>query len=294
MTTVSEIDFDTDSSYVQYLDKGFVGLVDTMGTDESIVQAARVSYGEGTKGVRNDEALIRYLIRHRHTSPIEMCDVKFHLKMPIFIMRQFVRHRTASLNEYSGRYSVMVDEFYIPDDATLKPQSESNKQGREGTLAPLELEMCRNTIKRISKENYKDYVSLLGDNPDDNYNFVDRKGLSRELARMILPLNNYTEVYWKCNLHNFFHLIDLRSDSHAQWEIQELSKAMYDLVKPRFPLACKAFEDYIMYGVNLSSSEVNVVKELIRSVEDSGIDVTDLVEKEIKSPRESKEFLNKF
>ena len=149
MTQVNDIDIESSTNYLKYLDHGFVGLIDTMGTDESIVQAARVSYGKGTKGTRNDRALIRYLVKHKHTSPVEMCEVKFHLKMPIFVMRQHVRHRTANLNEYSGRYSVMSDEFYIPNRDNLKPQSTSNKQGRGGKLPPMEEQMCFNTIKRI-------------------------------------------------------------------------------------------------------------------------------------------------
>ena len=194
-------------------------------------------------------------------------------------------------------YNNETSELRYENGDIVVPQNEFKEWQPFSKMDAGKRELTKIKIQLGLKCNYSsEYCSqrFVPRNPDDNYNFVDRKGLSRELARMILPLNNYTEVYWKCNLHNFFHLIDLRSDSHAQWEIQELSKAMYDLVKPRFPLACKAFEDYIMYGVNLSRSEVNVVKELIRSVEDSGIDVTDLVEKEIKSPRESKEFLNKF
>lgn len=267
MTKIADIDFEKDKNYIKYLDHGFVGLVDTMGSDEAIVQAARVSYGDGTKGTRNDRALIRYLVKHRHTSPLEMCEVKFHLKMPIFVMRQHVRHRTANLNEYSGRYSIMSDEFYVPDKANLKPQSAINKQGRDGTLIPLEETMCYNTIKRIGQENYNDYLSLLGENPDDNYNIDSnlRQGLSRELARAVLPLNNYTELYWKIDLNNFFHYVKLRADYHAQWEIQELARAMYSLIVDKFPLACEAYEDYIENATTVSRMEKDLIKRIISS-----------------------------
>lgn len=267
MTKIADIDFEKDKNYIKYLDHGFVGLVDTMGSDEAIVQAARVSYGDGTKGTRNDRALIRYLVKHRHTSPLEMCEVKFHLKMPIFVMRQHVRHRTANLNEYSGRYSIMSDEFYVPDKANLKPQSAINKQGRDGTLIPLEETMCYNTIKRIGQENYNDYLSLLGENPDDNYNIDSnlRQGLSRELARAVLPLNNYTELYWKIDLNNFFHYVKLRADYHAQWEIQELARAMYSLIVDKFPLACEAYEDYIENATTVSRMEKDLIKRIMSS-----------------------------
>jgi len=263
MTKVTDIDFEKDKNYVKYLDHGFVGLIDTMGSDEAIVQAARVSYGSGTKGTRDDRALIRYLVKHRHTSPLEMCEVKFHLKMPIFVMRQHVRHRTANLNEYSGRYSVMSDEFYVPDKENLKPQSSINKQGREGKLIPIEESMCHNTIKRIGRTNYNDYKSLLGENPEDNYNIEERQGLSRELARVVLPLNNYTELYWKIDLNNFFHYVKLRADYHAQWEIQELARAMYDLIKDKFPLSCEAYEDFIESAHTSSRMEINLLKRII-------------------------------
>ena len=263
MTQVSDITFGIDNGYLKYLDHGFIGLIDTMGSDEAIVQAARVSYGQGTKGTRNDRALIRYLVKHKHTSPVEMCEVKFHLKMPIFVMRQHVRHRTANLNEYSGRYSVMSDEFYIPDRDNLKPQSTSNKQGRGGKLPPLEEEMCFNTIKRMGASNYDEYLSLLGEHPNDNYNFVDRHGLSRELSRIVLPLNNYTELYWKIDLNNFFHYTKLRADEHAQWEIQELARTMYSLVKEKFPIAAEAYEDFMENSHTLSRMEIDIIKRLI-------------------------------
>ena len=217
---------------------GFVRLVEVMGTDDAIVQAARVSYGEGTKSVSNDRALIRYLIRHRHTSPIEMCEVKFHIKLPIFVMRQLVRHRTASINEYSGRYSIMSDDFYIPEFEYLKPQSQTNKQGREGSFS----ETIQNHLISIIDE-----VTTLA---KDKYKILLQRDLARELARIILPVNNYTECYWKLNLHNLFHFLKLRLDDHAQKEIQDFSNVIWQLVQPRFPIACEAFDDYIRYGYN--------------------------------------------
>lgn len=301
MTKIADIDFEKDKNYIKYLDHGFVGLVDTMGSDEAIVQAARVSYGDGTKGTRNDRALIRYLVKHRHTSPLEMCEVKFHLKMPIFVMRQHVRHRTANLNEYSGRYSIMSDEFYVPDKANLKPQSAINKQGRDGTLIPLEETMCYNTIKRIGQENYNDYLSLLGENPNDNYNIDSklRQGLSRELARAVLPLNNYTELYWKIDLNNFFHYVKLRADYHAQWEIQELARAMYSLIVDKFPLACEAYEDYIENATTVSRMEKDLIKRIMSNKR--WLDVQEdyrteelLAENYGMSKRELSEFIDKW
>ena len=231
---------------------GFVRLVEVMGTDDAIVQAARVSYGEGTKSVSNDRALIRYLIRHRHTSPIEMCEVKFHIKLPIFVMRQLVRHRTASINEYSGRYSIMSDDFYIPEFEYLKPQSQTNKQGREGSFS----ETIQNHLISIIDE-----VTTLA---KDKYKILLQRDLARELARIILPVNNYTECYWKLNLHNLFHFLKLRLDDHAQKEIQDFSNVIWQLVQPRFPIASEAFDDYIRYGYNLSRMEVLALKDLLQ------------------------------
>lgn len=258
MTTRTEIDFENDKSYVPYLDHGFVGLVDTMGTDSSIVQAARVSYGDGTKSARDDRGLIRYLVRHKHTSPLEMVELKFHLKVPIFVMRQHVRHRTANLNEWSGRYSVMTDEFYIPEAENLKPQSTTNKQGRGGEMSSTEASLCQRAMEETSRRAYEEYQSMLNVEALDS-----RQGLSRELARIVLPLNNYTELYWKIDLHNFFHFTKLRKDSHAQWEIQQLASLMYDFAKEKFPVACEAFEDYIEHSVTLSRMEVELMSTLL-------------------------------
>jgi len=254
MTLRNEIDFDTDKSYVPVLDHGFVGLVDHMGSDDAIVRAARVSYGEGTKKVQGDRGLIRYLMRHEHTTPFEMCEVKFHIKLPIFVMRQLVRHRTASLNEYSARYSVITDEFYIPEPQNFKPQSTTNKQGRAGELDDIQRQHIIDDMLGAWDYNYELYERHIND-----------FGLARETARAILPVGGYTECYWKANLKNFLHMARLRMDSHAQWEIQEFARAMYDLAKPYFPLACEAFEDYAVDSVKVSRLEVALLKRIISS-----------------------------
>jgi thymidylate synthase (FAD) len=252
MTLRNEIDFDTDKTYVPVLDHGFVGLVDHMGSDNAIVRAARVSYGEGTKKVQGDRGLIRYLMRHEHTTPFEMCEVKFHIKLPIFVMRQLVRHRTASLNEYSARYSVITDEFYVPEPDKLKSQSTTNKQGREGELTDEQ----RAHIIADQIESWDHAYSVYEQH-------INNDGLARETARAILPVGGYTECYWKANLKNFLHMARLRMDSHAQWEIQEFARAMYDLAKPLFPIACEAFEDYAVNSVKVSGLEVDLMRRLI-------------------------------
>ena len=233
---------------------GFVKLLDVMGSDEEVENAARISYGEGTRKVSQTRNLIRYLMRHKHTSPFEMCEVKFHIKLPIFVMRQLVRHRTANLNEYSGRYSVMSDDFYFPKGKELKPQSTTNKQGREeGELRnPGEIEF---ELYRIFDGATTAYHNLLDWN------------VSRELARIVLPVSNYTEVIWKIDLHNFFKFYQLRGDSHAQQEIQDYADAMYHLVYPHFPICCEAFSDYVLNAVTFSEQEMYVIKELLEDAD---------------------------
>lgn len=255
MTQRSEINFEVDKNYVPVLDHGFVGLVNHMGSDTDIVRAARVSYGAGTKQVQDDRNLIRYLMRHEHTTPFEMCEVVFHIKLPIFVMRQLVRHRTASMNEYSARYSVMTDEFYIPEMENIQPQSTMNKQGREeGEWDFQRRRDVQHAFQRSFHNAYKEYESLLGHDGD---------GLTRELARSVLPVGGYTECYWKANLKNFLHMARLRMDSHAQWEIQEYARAMYDLARPLFPEACAAFEDYAVNSVKFSANEFELLKQLL-------------------------------
>jgi thymidylate synthase (FAD) len=226
---------------------GFVKLLDVMGDDEEVENSARISYGEGTRKVNQTRNLIRYLMRHKHTSPFEMCEVKFHLKLPIFIMRQLVRHRTANLNEYSGRYSVMSNEFYLPEGDYLAKQSTTNNQGRG---EPLESQgLLQFEFNRIYDGASMAYQVLL------------EHDLSREVARALLPVANYTECIWKIDLHNFFHFVKLRSDSHAQREIRDYADAMYELVKPNFPICCEAFEDYIQGATTFSKQEMEVIKD---------------------------------
>jgi thymidylate synthase (FAD) len=288
MTLRTEIDFSIDKNYIPVLDHGFVGLVDHMGSDDAIVQAARVSYGTGTKTVQNDSALIRYLMRHEHTTPFEMCEVKFHLKLPIFIMRQLVRHRTASLNEYSARYSVITDEFYIPSSENIKPQSVTNKQGRNGDLD----EADKEEILLDMQKNWDDSYELYS-------GYLDKFNLARETARSVLPIGAYTECYWKANLKNFLHMARLRMDSHAQWEIQEFANAMYNLVKPLFPIACQAFEDYQVNSVRVSAIELPLLQRLI--TKDKWLDLLEDFRSEENiakhfnlSSREFAEFKNKW
>ena len=226
---------------------GFVKLLDVMGDDEEVENSARISYGEGTRKVNQTRNLIRYLMRHKHTSPFEMCEVKFHLKLPIFIMRQLVRHRTANLNEYSGRYSVMSNEFYLPEGDYLAKQSKTNNQGRGETLE--------------NKGSIQFEFNRIFDGATMAYQVLLEEDLSREVARVVLPVANYTECIWKIDLHNFFHFVKLRADSHAQREIRDYADAMYELVKPNFPLCCEAFEDYSQNAVTFSASEMEFIRE---------------------------------
>ena len=228
---------------------GFVKLLDVMGSDEEVENAARISYGKGTRKVSQTRNLIRYLIRHKHTSPLEMCEVKFHIKLPIFIMRQLVRHRMANLNEYSGRYSIMSDEFYLPEADYLQKQSTTNNQGREEVIPNKGL--LQFEFNRIYDGAQIAYENLLNHE------------LTKEVARAVLPVANYTECIWKIDLHNFFHFVKLRADKHAQREIQDYANAMYELVKPKFPLCCEAFEDYSRDAVTFSKQEMDVIRELL-------------------------------
>lgn len=261
------------------LDKGFVRLVDVMGDDSSIVQAARVSYGKGTKSVREDRGLIRYLIRHKHTSPFEMVEFKFHVKLPIFVARQWIRHRTANVNEYSGRYSEMTNDFYVPEIEELRPQSTYNKQGRSDEEMPLETAKdIRETMQHSQEKLYSDYTDLI------------EKGLARELARINLPLSNYTEWYWKIDLHNLFHFLRLRLDSHAQYEIRVYGEAIAEIVKVATPLAYEAFEDYILRSADISQIEIQALKALIgtNSISDEEFEALGI------KGRELQEFKSKF
>jgi thymidylate synthase (FAD) len=233
------------------LDYGFVALIDVMGNDDSIVQAARVSYGKGTKKKSEDRTLIRYLMRHRHTSPFEMVEFKFHCKMPIFCARQWIRHRTASLNECSGRYSEMPDECYIPEVSRIQGQDDVNYQASSGEQIEQANEVQMTMIKE-QKEVFKNYKDYLG------------AETAREIARVNLPLSTYTQWYWKMDLHNLFHFLGLRMHPHAQWEMQKYAEAIFELIKPIVPIACEAFEDYIVYAQTFSRKEVDLLRSLVR------------------------------
>lgn len=237
---------------IRVLDKGFVRLVDYMGGDARIVQAARVSYGAGTKTVREDRALIHYLMRHRHTSPFEQVILTFHTKMPIFVARQWVRHRTARLNEISGRYSVMRDDFYVPEPEQVRLQSQLNRQGRdEKPLGQEEAAAIIQGLEREQRELYASYEKLI------------EAGIARELARVNLPLSLYTEWYWQIDLHNLFHFIALRADTHAQYEIREYAKALGECAKAVAPIAWEAFEEHRLNAAEFSHSEIEALRAML-------------------------------
>jgi len=263
---------------------GFVKLLDVMGSDEEVENAARISYGKGTRKVSQTRNLIRYLIRHKHTSPLEMCEVKFHIKLPIFIMRQLVRHRMANLNEYSGRYSIMSDEFYLPEADYLQKQSTTNNQGREEVIPNKGL--LQFEFNRIYDGAQIAYENLLNHE------------LTKELARAVLPVANYTECIWKIDLHNFFHFVKLRADKHAQREIQDYANAMYELVKPKFPLCCEAFEDYNRDAVTFSRQEMDVIRKLLEYADTkcalAGMSIKDGTLEHQLGKRERTEFLEKL
>lgn len=249
---------------IPVLDHGFIRVVDYMGDDSSIVQAARVSYGRGTKKSLQDKGLINYLMRHRHTTPFEMCDIKFHIKLPIFIARQWIRHRTASVNEYSARYSILSNEFYVPQKINLSAQSTINKQGRSDDKLPDDVaDKVLRIIKEDSEKCYKHYIEMM--NEDDQGNIIDENtvGITRELARMNLTLNHYTEWYWKINLHNLLHFLALRADSHAQYEIRVYAKAMLDVVKAWVPYAYEAFIEHNMNGANISRKGIEIIRQML-------------------------------
>lgn len=237
------------------LDHGLLRVIDYMGDDAAICQAARVSYGRGTKSVSNDEGLIRYLMRHWHSTPFEMCEVKFHVKLPVFVARQWIRHRTANVNEYSARYSILDREFYIPAPDSLAAQSTVNNQGRGEVLEGAEAQRVLDLLRDDAMRAYDHYEDML--TPDEA---TGKKGLARELARMNLPANVYTQWYWKTDLHNLFHFLRLRADHHAQYEIRVYAEKMCDITRDWVPMAYAAFEDYRLGGVNLSGRAVEVLQ----------------------------------
>ena len=248
---------------IKVLDKGFIRVVDYMGNDSSIVQAARVSYGKGTKKRSLDEGLIRYLLRHKHTTPFEMCEIKLHVKLPIFIARQWIRHRTANINEYSARYSILEDEFYIPKKANLAKQSATNKQGRSEELDSNLAKKIIKILKEDAERNYNNYLWMLNEEEYEEYNNT-REGLSRELARINLTLNTYTQWYWKVDLHNFMHFLSLRADSHSQLEIRAYADILIDLLKKWVPITYKAFCSYKLNSADLSQEALEVIKKMIK------------------------------
>lgn len=242
---------------IPVLDHGFVRVVDYMGNDEAIVQAARVSYGTGTKAVQNDRGLIRYLMRHWHSTPFEMCEIKLHVKLPVFVARQWIRHRTANVNEYSARYSILDREFYIPTGDQIARQSQVNNQGRGEPIDPIEAQEVRVAFADHSDASYNLYEQLLAEDPDEGY------GIARETARMVLPTNIYTQWYWKVDLHNLFHFLRLRADPHAQLEIRAYADAICRIVKAWVPLAYEAFEDYRLNAVTFSAQEMKALLDMI-------------------------------
>jgi len=249
---------------IPVLDHGFIRVVDYMGNDTSIVQAARVSYGKGTKKVNTDSGLIKYLMRHWHSTPFEMCEIKYHVKLPIFIARQWIRHRTANVNEYSARYSILDKEFYLPNNENLAAQSQINRQGRgdilEGDQAKKVLEMLKNDAERT----YSNYEEMLNERYDGTTINENQIGLARELARMNLTLNTYTQWYWKTDLLNLMNFLRLRADSHAQYEIRAYAQVMLDTLKKWVPITYEAFMDYRVGGTEVSAKGKKIIQELIK------------------------------
>lgn len=240
---------------IPVLDHGFVRVIDYMGDDSAICQAARVSYGKGTKSVSNDEGLIRYLMRHWHSTPFEMCEVKLHVKLPVFVARQWIRHRTANVNEYSARYSILDREFYIPAPEALAAQSVVNNQGRGEALTGEEAARVLDWLKQDSTRAYDHYAEMISQD--------GQQGLARELARMNLPANIYTQWYWKVDLHNLFHFLRLRADAHAQYEIRVYADAICEMVKDWVPFAYRAFEDYRLGAVTMSAQMVECLRRML-------------------------------
>ena len=270
------------------LDSGFIRVMDYMGDDTAIIQSARVSYGEGTKKVSNDKGLIRYLMKNWHTTPFEMCEIKLHIKLPIFIARQWIRHRTANVNEYSARYSILDKEFYIPKPQHMSSQSTTNKQGRGSNLSKKDTEKFLKILKDDAERNYKHYEDMLNENQSGEIKNDDKTGLSRELARINLTLNTYTQWYWKIDLHNLLHFLYLRDDPHAQYEIQAYAEIILNkIVKRWVPYTYDAFKEFQLESYNLSKTAIEIIKKRLQgkkiSYEKSGL-----------SRREWIELINKF
>ena len=249
---------------IPILDHGFIRVVDYMGDDSSIVQSARVSYGKGTKKVSTDSGLIKYLMRHRHSTPFEMCEIKYHVKLPIFVARQWIRHRTANVNEYSARYSILDKEFYLPSKENLAAQSTSNRQGRGKVINGKQADNILEILKKDAEQTYNNYETMLNERYDGTTIDEENQGLARELARMNLTLNTYTQWYWKTDLLNLLNFLSLRADSHAQYEIRAYAQAMTETLKKWVPITFEAFMDYRVGAMELSAKGKAVIQKMIK------------------------------
>jgi len=264
---------------IPVLDHGFIRVIDYMGNDSSIVQAARVSYGKGTKKVNTDSGLIKYLMRHWHSTPFEMCEIKYHIKLPIFIARQWIRHRTANVNEYSARYSILDKEFYLPETENLAAQSQSNRQGRGDILQGEQAKKVLNLLKSDAEQTYNNYEMMLNERYDGTVIDDKEVGLARELARMNLTLNTYTQWYWKTDLLNLMNFLRLRADHHAQYEIRTYANTMLDTLKKWVPITYEAFMDYRVGGTEVSAKGKIILQKLIKG-EDVNVDQSGLSKRE--------------
>ena len=278
---------------ISVLDHGFIRVVDYMGEDSSIVQAARVSYGKGTKKVSTDSGLIKYLMRHRHTTPFEMCEIKYHVKLPIFVARQWIRHRTANVNEYSARYSILDKEFYLPSKEHLAAQSKNNRQGRGNLINGKQADAILDMLKQDAERTYKNYEEMLNERFDGTTIDESKDGLARELARMNLTLNTYTQWYWKTDLLNLLNFLNLRADNHAQYEIRTYADAMLKTVKKWVPIAYEAFVDYRVGGLELSSKSKLVIEKMIKG-QDCNFENSNLSKREWNELMESFGFTEKI
>ena len=278
---------------VPVLDHGFVRVVDYMGDDSSIVQAARVSYGKGTKKISTDSGLIKYLMRHRHSTPFEMCEIKYHVKLPIFVARQWIRHRTANVNEYSARYSILDKEFYLPSKENLAAQSKNNRQGRGELINGKQADKILDILKKDAEQTYADYELMLNEKYDGSIIDENNKGLARELARMNLTLNTYTQWYWKTDLLNLLNFLSLRGDSHAQYEIKAYADVMTDSLKKWVPITFDAFMDYRVGGTEISAKGKVIIQKLIKG-EDVNPDNSGLSKREWNELMEAFEIKDKL
>ena len=278
---------------VPVLDHGFVRVVDYMGDDTSIVQSARVSYGKGTKKVSTDSGLIKYLMRHRHSTPFEMCEIKYHVKLPIFVARQWIRHRTANVNEYSARYSILDKEFYLPTKENLAAQSKNNRQGRGDLINGKQADDVLKILKEDAEKSYNDYETMLNERYDGTIINENKKGLARELARMNLSLNTYTQWYWKTDLLNLLNFLSLRADDHSQYEIRAYADVMIDSLKRWVPITYEAFMDYRIGGMELSSKGKSVISKMIKG-ENCNFENSKLSKREWNELMESFDFKEKM